>query len=357
MTENSGRKLAMELLMELMDSNGADKLIPINSAHISVGCSGELGKRELEFLRELVMEGSRATVRSTMDPIMGLKEETLKDFKALGINTERTCAPYLTGNLPKTGENLAWSGSFAVIYANSVLEAKTNGENFISALASSITGLTPNYGLHLDENRRAGVCIRVKDKLFGTVDYAAVGYYIAREFKDRVISFDFKSKPSESKLKVLSAALSTSGSIEMFKLDEEGEEIIEVGDEEIVSSLQELDSSEEPDLICLGCPHYNFQELKAIAKMLKGRRVRRDLEFCVICSESVREMAELDGYTEDIERAGAKLITNTCALSLLKQSNCILTDSALAAHYSRKLGVDSKLDYIEEIVKFATTPI
>src|SRR5438034_1388165 len=43
----------------------------------------------------------------------------------------------------------------SVIYANSVLGARSNFEGGPSALAAALTGRTPRYGYHLDEGRRA----------------------------------------------------------------------------------------------------------------------------------------------------------------------------------------------------------
>src|SRR5213594_3290758 len=41
-----------------------------------------------------------------------------------------------------------------VIYANSVFGARSNFESGPAALAAALTGRTPEYGFHLDDNRK-----------------------------------------------------------------------------------------------------------------------------------------------------------------------------------------------------------
>jgi predicted aconitase len=67
-----------------------------------------------------------------------------------GVNILATCTPYQVGNLPVRGEHCAWMESSAVIYANSVLGARTNCEGVASTGAASLTGKIPCWGNHLD---------------------------------------------------------------------------------------------------------------------------------------------------------------------------------------------------------------
>ncbi len=63
-----------------------------------------------------------------------------------GVNILATCTPYQVGNLPMRGEHCAWMESSAVIYANSVLGARTNCEGIASTGAASLTGQDPLLG-------------------------------------------------------------------------------------------------------------------------------------------------------------------------------------------------------------------
>ena len=79
----------------------------------------------------------------------------------MNVITTCTCTPYLSGNVPHFGEHIAWAESSAVCYANSVLGARTNREGGPSALAAALTGVTPAYGYHLDQNRTPDVTVLV----------------------------------------------------------------------------------------------------------------------------------------------------------------------------------------------------
>jgi len=94
----------------------------------------------------------------------------------MGITPTCTCTPYMVGNAPKYGDHIAWSESSAVCYENSIMGARTNREGGPSALAAAITGRTPNYGLHLDANRKASLVVDVECELKDHADYGALGY-------------------------------------------------------------------------------------------------------------------------------------------------------------------------------------
>ena len=68
-----------------------------------------------------------------------------------------TCRPFLeeVGNTPKSGDILAWSESACVVYANSVLGARTNRNGAIMDLLCNIAGKVPLSGLLGDGARRA----------------------------------------------------------------------------------------------------------------------------------------------------------------------------------------------------------
>jgi len=105
-------------------------------------------------------------------------------FKEMGIIVTSTCTPYLSGNLPRFREHIAWSESSAVSFSNSVIGARTNREGGPSALAAAICGKTPNYDLHLDENRHPHVKIKVDIDMEFSSDFGALGYFGGRPILD-----------------------------------------------------------------------------------------------------------------------------------------------------------------------------
>jgi cis-L-3-hydroxyproline dehydratase len=59
-------------------------------------------------------------------PDFGLRAARLADaYVKMGARPTFTCAPYLLETAPEAGENIGWSESNAVIFANTVLAART----------------------------------------------------------------------------------------------------------------------------------------------------------------------------------------------------------------------------------------
>lgn len=367
--EGFAKQRAMEILVDLGKANNADKLIPITSAHVSGGSYKSLGKEGMKFLQELANNWAKVVVPTTLNPggispKMKLPKEfaekqrvIIDAYKALGVIPTLTCTPYYAGYTPKKGEHVAWAESSAAIYANSVLGAYTNREEGMSALAAALIGKTANYGMHLDENRQAGLTIKVKDKLLGFEDFAALGYYIGTTYNDKIVSFDFSSKPSNENLRGLCAALAVSESIPMFRLGKEGDETVEIGYDEIDTTFQAFNSKLQPDLIAIGCPHSPPEEIKKISRMLKGKKIRENVTFWIFTAEYVRKSLEFEGYEDEIEKAGGQIITGACiSVAPLEELGfkCMATNSAKAAHYCRSLcNVETKLMSLDEMIKYS----
>ena len=136
----AGAAMAMRIVSEMGRILGAQKLIPVSSAHIdSCLYHGESG---VEFAERLVADGGRVRVPSSLnvgaldllhpgkirlaDADRDLAKRLMNAYVALGCIPTWTCAPYQAGYRPKQGENIAWAESNAVVFANSVLGARTN---------------------------------------------------------------------------------------------------------------------------------------------------------------------------------------------------------------------------------------
>jgi predicted aconitase len=90
-----------------------------------------------------------------------LQDQLITDLKKIGVRGF-TCTPYFSDNRPNFGDHCAWSESSAVIYLNSVIGGRSNREGGIIDIASAITGKTPNYGLHLNEERKGQILFKIK---------------------------------------------------------------------------------------------------------------------------------------------------------------------------------------------------
>jgi predicted aconitase len=114
-------------------------------------------------------------------------------FSKLNVVTTCSCTPYLYGNLPHFGQNIAWSESSAVCFANSVIGARTNREGGPSALSAALVGKTPEYGFHLDENRQPEITVEVKTKVEGTYQFGALGKVLGDKLGKKILCHIWRS--------------------------------------------------------------------------------------------------------------------------------------------------------------------
>jgi len=187
---------SMQILAALGEIFGADKTIPVSSVQVAGVSYYNLGEAGLEYLENLAATGAKARVKTTLNPagmdlenwrelgideeFAGKQEQVIGAYVRMGITPSCTCTPYLVGNEPDRGAHIAWSESSAVTYANSILGAMTNREGGPSALAAALTGRTPCYGMHLEENRKAQTRVRVEAKLATVPDFGALGYAVGK---------------------------------------------------------------------------------------------------------------------------------------------------------------------------------
>jgi len=346
----SGVRKAAEMVLALAEAFEAEGLVPVRSAHVSGVSYRTIGDYGLRFLEELSQEGVRVRVEATMNPAgmdmarwreMGVPEEfaqkqtrIVECLRRMGVKPALTCTPYLAGNRPERGSHVAWAESSAVVYANSVLGAWTNRECGPSALASAITGFTPKFGMHVEEERRPTHLVEVEGRVEGTLMYSALGYYVGREVGRGVPSIPKASGASQDELKALGAGLATSGGVAMFSTKPVGDvPRIRVSPSDLRQVVEEL-STGSGGLVCLGCPHLSLRELEAVYELASKHGVRG--EVWLFTSRSVYEEAVRLGVVQGLERSGVRVFRDTCmVVSPLEDMGVreVVTDSCKAAHY------------------------
>ncbi|HDH27970.1 MAG TPA: DUF521 domain-containing protein [Euryarchaeota archaeon] len=360
-----GAQKAMEIIASIGDINDAPRLIPVERVQISGVSYKTIGDAGLEFLQDMAALGAKTSVYSTLNPAgIDLEQENsdapsrfvekqgeiLRAYELLGATPSCTCTPYLAGNKPGFGEHIAFAESSAVAYANSALGARTNRESAITALASAITGKTPLYGLHLDENRMPTLTVNVAENVESVNDYSALGYYIGKHFD--AIPYFKGIQPGVEGLKALSAGLAT-GKVSMFHID--GVTPNTVGD---VSSLEtfeytgaerktvteDLNTCDDPDILCIGCPHCTLAEIKQVIDANPKK------EVWVYTSRAVQKQ-----LGEKIKNPNIRLISDTCmVVQPLEEMGIgsLGTNSTKCAYYTRNLsGLDVKFDNMVNLLK------
>ncbi len=372
---------AMELLVRLGDIYGAEEFVEIGSAQASGISYKSIGDPGVEFLEGFAEEGAEVEVQTFANPAgmdmdrwteMGVSEEFAEQqrriiaaLREMGVTVALTCTPYLAGNLPGPNEHIAWAESSAVSFANSVIGARTNREGGPSALAAAITGRTPKYGLHLEENRTPTHLIEVEEDLETQADFAALGSWTGRIVEDGKPYFAGVEGATTDQLKALGAAMAATGAVALHfvggvtteESPPEGVERLQYGREEREAEYAELSATEDTDLIVFGCPHASVEELSTVADRLEGETLDRDLWVCT--SSAVKSQADRMGYTETIEDAGGMVLSDTCNVVAPIEElgyESTATDSAKAASYLPGFGeqdvrFDDKLALLEEAIE------
>ncbi len=330
---------SIEILVAIGKIYNAEKMIPITSAQIAGVSYKTIGDAGLEYLQDILKKGARVRIPSFLNPAGMDREqwkkigvpakfakkqlEILNTYCVMGITMTCTCTPYLVGIRPKLHEHIAWSESSAVAFANSVLGARTNREGGPSALAAAICGVTPYYGLHLDENRISEFVVNVKCDIRTATDFGALGSYVGEVAKDRnpaFIGID-KKAATDDKLKLLGASMAASGSVALFYVKDitpefvisDKPEKITITEKEIKAAKEKLASTitnDKQELITIGCPHASLQEIKEVAEIVRGKRVKCDLWICT--ARATKRIADDIGVTKIIESAGGHIVADTC---------------------------------------------
>ena len=355
---------AMQILVTLGNIYGAERMLPVFSVQISGVSYANLGEAGLEWLSEMAADGCQVKALTTLNPagmdienwqVLGIDPEfarnqtrVLDAFSRMGVTLTCSCTPYLFGNLPKFGEHIAWAESSAVCYANSVLGARTNREGGPSALASALTGFTPAYGLHLEENRHPTVTIEVAAQPEGTWQFGVLGKAIGEKLQGQqgVPYITGISHATLEELKSFCASIATYGGTALFHMQHITPEVdlFERPGNVITINLEDLDQARsdlqgaslaEVDFVSLGCPHLSLREVQRIAELLQGKKVTK--EFWITTSRPVKHLADEAGYASIIESAGAKFAVDTCCVvaPIEGRFKAMLTDSAKACYYAQ----------------------
>jgi len=373
---------SMEILVALGDIYGAEQLIKVGSVQVAGVSYHNLGDAGLEFLNELAKDG-RVKVLTTLNPAgmdlenwrqLGISEDfamkqnlVIDAFRRMGIIASCTCTPYLIGNLPRYGEHVAWSESSAVTFANSVIGAKTNREGGPSALAAAFVGKTPNYGLHLDENRIPDVHVQVAATLTKISDWGALGYCIGKKAENKIPYITGIREGELDELKSFCASVVTYGSKPLFymqgvtpgaKMHRPPREKITIEDADLKEAYEKInDEATDIDLVCVGCPHCSIKEIAEIARLVEGKKVAANTEFWVATSRTAKQLADQRGYTLIIEKAGGKFACDTCmAVAPLKgRFKAVATTSAKGCYYSRQNNMMTRMGSVEQCIEAAVT--
>lgn len=388
-------QMAMRILTRMADVRGAASMLSIEAAHID--STLYMGQASLEFAERLQEFGARVSVPTTLN-VGGvdlqnwqewavppdwaqLAARQMRAYEGMGAVPTWTCAPYQTSYKPRFGQQIAWGESNAIVFANSVIGARTERYPDMLDICAAITARVPAIGLHLEENRRAELVLRLKGVPAGLQArddfYPVFGHLAGKLAQERVVAVDgLEVEPDEDQLKAFGAAAASSGSVALFHITGVTPEApilaaaggTGVSVETIVVSMDDLrrarrelttHSGEALDMVVLGSPHFSLAEFRDLAELIEGRRADPQVKFLVTSSRAMAALAEKSGSLASLRRFGGLVTLDTCILTtpMLPDSvKILMTNSAKYAYYSPgMLGTEIVFGSLSDCVESAVS--
>jgi predicted aconitase len=299
----------------------------------------------------------------------------------MGCRETWTCAPYQLPERPGFGEHVAWAESNAIVFANSVLGARTARYGDFIDICAAITGRVPNAGLHLTERRQGQVVFDLRalpDRLLGQdALYPLLGHLIGAESGNLVPVVDgLPPGVDEDRLKAVGAAAASSGEVALIHVigstpeapslaealqHHQPRKVVEVTPAMVRAARDQLTTARHGQGrlvgINVGTPHFSVEEFGELVALLAGRRVHPGVEFYASTSRHVLARIEPLGWLAPLEVAGVRLVVDTCTYitSILRDTaGVVMTSSAKWAWYAPgNLNVQVAFGSLRECVESA----
>lgn len=366
--------MAMRILMDMARSEGVRELVEITSAHVD-GCLFH-GQSGCAFAEKLQAGGGQVRVPTSLNVgamdlvrpenvlLAGESRELavrqMNAYVAMGCSPTWTCAPYQAGHRPGLGEQVAWAESNAVVFANSVLGARTNRYGDFMDICCALTGHAPYSGLHCEENRLATIqvdCSGLPAALVSRDDfYPVLGAWLGRAVGSAVAVLDgLRGDISEDKLKALGASAASTGSVALFHIvgvtpeaptleqalgQRPPADAIALTGAMLLEEHRRMSTAtgDQLDVVALGSPHFSLAEFGQLERALAGRRARVPIYACT--GRHVIAELEKQDRRQALQDAGVHIIADTCVVVTPVIEACggvLMTNSGKFAHYSPAL--------------------
>jgi len=362
---------AYRILAATGEATDAEKLVPIEWAHLSGVNYNTIGDAGEEFLSN-ISKDARVKVKTSLNP-MGFdidnvsnydlddnfisKQLSIKQsYETMGVIPSFSCIPYEIFDIPKEGTQVSFAESNAAIHANSFDNLKTNKESAFSALASALTGKSPYSSLRKETSSK--LTIRMKVDNPNELTYGMLGFF-AGKVGNESVNISGIGQMDRRSCKSLCGGMGTSGTCAKFNFDEDDAESekVDFDESEMNKVYDELNTCEKGDLITLGSPQLGLEEISDLAVRLKGRSFKK--RCMIFCPRAVKEQATKLGHTNELERAGCEILSDccTCLTPLIKKDEVdgVTTNSIKGAYYLKNSnGVDVNLKSLSEILEDET---
>jgi predicted aconitase len=382
---------AMRLLVRFAEAVDATRFLDIEAAHVD-GCL-YLGRASLDFVERFVTLKGRVRVPTTLNvgSVDLIHPELFRGAAEVGANGKRlmqahlalgclptfTCAPYQTVHRPRFGAQIAWGESNAIVFANSVIGARTERYGDFIDLCCAMTGRAPEFGLHVEANRRARVLVDVVSIPEGwdgaELACVAVGHLVGRIAEGIPAISGLPATTNEDDLKALGAAAASSGAVAMFHAigltpeaptlkaafgDKAPERVVTLTARDLreaVRSLSTLPEGAPLAAVILGTPHFSIGEFARLLPLLDGERPQIDV--WINTGRATLETLRCRGWEDKLRAAGVTLVVDTCTYvtKLMRDANgAVMTNSGKCAYYAPgNLGVEVAFGSLGECIASA----
>lgn len=341
------RKWAVEHQIQVGRMFDAADMVEVSQAHMMADPEsiGVAGVELVEKFAALPEEQRRVVVPMITDPrgvdlnyydplgqteeMANLERRFIKACRSMGIVMTNTCINYQTVMPPVRGDHVAYGDTGVVIYSNSFCGARSNFEGGPSALAAGLTGQTPRYGLHLEENRVATRRFVVESTPSELTEWGVLGAVIGRRagsYWEVPVVEGIDRVPSSDEAKHMGAAMASYGSTPLFHIvgvTPECNSLADVGAVDLAveritkNEVDELRGSfgasgEKVDVVVFAAPQLSLVEMQSVATLCRNRTRHPDTAMLVCTPASVYVDAKAAGYIDDIENFGARVLQGTC---------------------------------------------
>ncbi|MGB7205204.1 MAG: aconitase X catalytic domain-containing protein, partial [Anderseniella sp.] len=363
-------QVAMEVLCLMAAAQGANELTSVSRGHID-GCI-LAHDANLDFAEKMLQMGAKTVIPTTINaisvdrenwqtqriiPEFGLKASRLADaYVKMGVRPTFTCAPYLLEDQPDQDEAIGWSESNAVIYANTVLGARTEKHPDYLDLFIAMTGRAPLAGAYLTENRTPTCELRVQPpEVFDDAFWPMLGW-LAGSKSPRTIpvitGLEYLT-PSKDDLKAVCAAFGTTSAAPMLHVRghtpeatlplRHGADIHDITVADFAKCWQDFNvMTETVDLVAIGSPHASFSECLAFANALGDRHCHSKTDTIITVGRNVLAQCASSGVLNRLKDAGVRIIPDLCWCSITEpilpvNAKVLMTNSGKYAHYANGL--------------------
>lgn len=379
--EGVGARKAMEILVAKGEAEGAEKMVDISYAHLMPADTmffpyGKQGEWSRELTGALTEGVTKLKVPATMEPKfcdlekaakkIGFTHETIKEmdgimtpaseyFEKLGVIPTYTALPFVIYPT-KFGQHISIAESIAILWANTVFGSRCERDDGVTSLAAAITGVYPEIGVHLKNNRYAEVVIKpakdVNVNNFNYTDWDAFSLAASRKCKEKTPVFlDLPKNLTFTQMKHLLEVIAVESGLAIMHIvgltpeantleealgGKKPVEEYEINKFDIEEAYQIATTASDNNVnyVFLGCPHVTLPEFRIIVETLKGKRVRPDVTLIVSTNRYFYLIAKDMGYVDEIEKSGGLVIQDMCiAFAGTQASGTIATDSIKGAFF------------------------